>query len=63
MGCAVSGVGVQNWLTKPKLKQDVTIRNYYTLLNSQVEELEPTEKLCNLQIATTQHPEAIRGNH
>ena len=39
LGCAVSGVGVQNWLTKINLKTDVPLENYYTPLNIQVEEL------------------------
>ena len=56
MGCAGSGVGVQSWFNKLKLKPTVQLRNYYTPLTSQVEELELEEHLCNLQVTTTQFP-------
>ena len=61
MGCAVSGVGVQNRWTKLKLKTTVPLQNFYAPLTSQVEELEPVEKLCNLQFYMTHPPEVRRG--
>ena len=62
LGCFVSGVGVQNWITKLKLKIDVPLLKYYTPLTSQVEELAPTDTLCNLQVGKTQNPGFIRDN-
>ena len=62
MGCVVSGVGAHNWLTKLKLKTDVPLRNYYTPLTIKVEELIPTDKLCNVQVRTTLNPVTRRGN-
>ena len=67
MGFAFSRVGVQTWLNKIRLKLDVQLRNYYTPLTSQVEELEPEKHICNLQVTTTQltttqHPESRRSS-
>ena len=62
LGCAVSGVGIHNGLTKLKLKTDVSLQNFYTPLTSQVEELAPTDTLCNLQVGKTQNPGFIRDN-
>ena len=56
MGCSVSGMGVKNRLTKIKFKTAVHLQKLYTPLTRQVEELELAEKICNLQVATTQHP-------
>ena len=58
----VSAVGVQNGLTKLILKTDVPLKNYYTPLTSQVEELGPTDNICNLQFSTTQHSGSRKGN-
>ena len=41
LGCASSGLGIQSWLHKLKLKLEVQLQNYYTQLTSQVENLEP----------------------
>ena len=50
-------MGVQNWLTsKIKLDTDnVHLLNYYTPINTQVEEIEPTDRLCSLQVGITQN--------
>ena len=41
LGCAGSGVGLQSWLHKLKLKLELKLQNYYTPLTSQFEKLEP----------------------
>ena len=63
MECAGSGVGVQSWLHKLELKPEVQLRNYYIPLTSQVDKLEPEERICNLQVTTTQPPESIKGRY
>ena len=57
MGCVISGVGLQNWLTsKIKLTTDnVKLLHYNNPLTSQVEALEPTDRLYSLQVGTTQN--------
>ena len=55
-------MGVQNSLTQLKLKTSVSLQNFYTPLNTQVEALETKEKLRNLQVATTQNPESRQGS-
>ena len=45
LGRADSGVGVQSWLHKLKLKPEVQLQNYHTPITSQVAKLEPEEHL------------------
>ena len=64
LGCTGSGLGIQSWLhkLKLKLKTEVQLQKYYTPLTIQVEKLEPEEHLYNLQVTTTEPPESRKGS-